>query len=164
MKPEQVLTERLQLIPQTREDVREEVEQMEPQEAAELSPAWLALLDGSSPADPWVHGFVMKDVPGGCNVGKCGFKGPPGEEGVVEIAYFVAPEYRGKGYATEAAGALVAYAFADDRVRLVRAHTLMEADASPRVLTKAGFQRVGEVMDPDDGRVSRWERQRGNVH
>jgi len=145
-------------MPQTREDVREEVEQMEPQEAAELSPAWLALLDGSSPADPWVHGFVMKDVLTGTSVGRCGFKGPPNPDGVVEIAYFVAPEHRDKGYATEAAKALVAYAFADDRVRMVRAHTLLDAKASPRVLTKSGFVRVGQVMDPDDGCVGRWEK------
>jgi ribosomal-protein-alanine N-acetyltransferase len=46
----------------------------------------------------------------------------------------------------------------DPRVRLVRAHTLPEPNASTRVLQKCGFVHVGEVMDPEDGRVWRWQR------
>ncbi len=38
------------------------------------------------------------------------------------------------------------------------AHTCPEPNASTRVLTKCGFRRVGEVMDPDDGLVWRWEK------
>src|SRR5205085_4024880 len=82
---------------------------------------------------------------------KCAFKGPPGADGAVEIAYGVAPEHQGKGYATEAAEALVNYAFGSGQVRVVRAHTLPEPNASTRVLTKCGFRRVGEVIDPEDG-------------
>ena len=93
-------------------------------------------------------------------VGQCGFKGPPTPDGVVEIAYGVEPESEGNGYATEAAQALVGYAFQNKDVLLVRAHTLPEANASTRVLTKCGFRRVGEVVDPDDGPVWRWEKQR----
>ena len=33
-----------------------------------------------------------------------------------------------------------------------------EANASTRVLTKCGFRHVGEVMDPEDGLVWRWEK------
>ena len=157
MNSTQLQTQSLKLVPQTREDVRAYVEQMEPLEKAELSPAWLALLDGSSSADPWIHGFVLVHRIDGNIIGRCGFKGPPGEDGVVEIAYGVAPEHQGKGYATEAAAALVSYAFSNGRVRVVRAHTLPESNASTRVLTKSGFRRVGEVIDPDDGLVWRWE-------
>ena len=89
-------------------------------------------------------------------VGSCGFKGPP-ENGVVEIAYGVDLEQQGRGYATAAARALTAYAFATGRVRTVRAHTLPTVSASPRVLSQCGFLHVGEVMDPEDGRVWRWE-------
>src|SRR5205085_256855 len=94
-------------------------------------------------------------------IGQCGFKGPPDGEGCVEIAYGIDPEHRGNGYATEAAGALVQYAFASDLVRVVRAHTLPELNASTRVLSKCGFRNVGEVVDPDDGLVWRWEIRRG---
>jgi [ribosomal protein S5]-alanine N-acetyltransferase len=150
-------TGRVKLVAQTREDVRAYIEQMKPEERTEVSPAWLALLDGSTPADPWIHGFALVDRTDGKVVGRCGFKGPPGTEGMVEIAYGVFPEHQGKGYATEAAAALVSYAFAR-QVRVVRAHTLPESNASTRVLTKCGFRRIGEVIEPDDGLVWRWER------
>ena len=77
---------------------------------------------------------------------------------MVEIAYGVAPDHQGNGYATEAAEALVAYAFSSGKVRVVRAHTFLEANASTRVLAKCGFRRVGEVSDPEDGPVWRWEK------
>ncbi len=151
-------TKQLRLVGETRESVRAYVAQMPPQERAAVSAAWLALFDESSPADPWIHGFRMKHCESGTTVGRCGFKGPPDAEGMVEIAYGVDPEEQGKGYATEAAAALVKYAFSDPRVRVVRAHTLPESNASTRVLSKCGFQRVGEVVDPEDGFVWRWEK------
>ena len=81
-------------------------------------------------------------------------------EGVVEIAYGIDPDHQGRGYATEAAAALVEFALATDTVRLVRAHTLPESNASTRVLTKCGFEHIGEHIDPEDGLVWRWERGR----
>ncbi len=38
------------------------------------------------------------------------------------------------------------------------AHTLPAPNASTRVLAKCGFERTGEVEDPEDGLVWRWER------
>jgi ribosomal-protein-alanine N-acetyltransferase len=150
-------TQNLNLVPQTREGVRAQIEHLEPHEMAEVSPAWLALVDSSGPIDPWIHGFVMVRRIDSNTVGQCGFKGPPGDEGVVEIAYGVAPEHEGNGYATEAATALVSYAFSSGVVRVVRAHTLPQSNASGRVLTKCGFRFIGEVIEPDDGLVWRWE-------
>ena len=92
-------------------------------------------------------------------VGEGGFKGPP-RDGVVEIAYGTAPAHRGKGYATQTAAALVQYALEFGEVSLVLAHTLPDSTASQRVLTKCGFQRVGEVIDPEDGLVWRFEKHR----
>jgi RimJ/RimL family protein N-acetyltransferase len=94
----------------------------------------------------------------GSVIGSVGFKGPPDEAGMVEIAYGIVPVFQGRGYATEAAEACVAFAFGDDRVRLVRAHTLPTFNASTRVLAKCGFAYIGEVVDPEDGLVWRWER------
>jgi RimJ/RimL family protein N-acetyltransferase len=93
-------------------------------------------------------------------IGGGGFKGEPGPDGIVEIAYWINEEFRGLGYATEVAEAIVAFAFADPRVRLVCAHTLPDAMASPRVLEKCGFMRVPDLVDPDDGLVRRFERVR----
>jgi len=125
----------------------------------DVSPDYLAQLDGSAVADPWTHGFGLIHMATGTVIGFGGFKGPPGPDGMVEIAYGVVPDYQGKGFATEAAQALVAYAFSSDRVRIVRAHTLLEPNASTRVLAKCGFRHMGEVTDPEDGLVWRWEKE-----
>ena len=153
-------TKSLQLVPQTREETLANVERMQPHERAEISPAWLMLVERSSSIDPWIHGFVLVHRATDRTVGICGFKGPPGADGSVEIAYGVDPEHQGKGFATETAAALVSFAFSHEEVRVVRAHTLPEPNASMRVLTKCGFRRVGEVIDPDDGLVWRWEKDR----
>ena len=158
MAPPHIETKNLRLVPQTRDHVRAWLDKLQPHEKTQLSRAWLALLDGSSPPDPWVHGFVLLHRRTDSSIGRCGFKGPPGKDGAVEIAYVISPEHEGRGYATEAANALVAYAFGHPRVRVVRAHTLPETNASTRVLTKCGFSCVGEVLDPEDGRVWRWEK------
>jgi len=134
------------------------VEAMVPSEKAQLSADWLTRVHASTSADPWTHGFSLVQRDSDIVVGKGGFKGPPGADGVVEIAYGVVPDYQGKGYATEAAQALVAYAFSSGKVRVVRAHTFAKSNASTRVLAKCGFQYIGEVIDPEDGMVWRWEK------
>jgi ribosomal-protein-alanine N-acetyltransferase len=154
-----VQSKNLKLVPQTLEEVHSMVEAMTPAEKAELSADWLALLHASTSADPWTHGFSLVLADSNTVVGKGGFKGPPSTDGVVEIAYGVSADYQGKGYATQAAEALTAYAFRTGKVRVVRAHTLPESNASARVLTKCGFRRIGEVIDPDDGLVWRWEKE-----
>lgn len=124
----------------------------------DVSPAWLSRLRASRGMDPWVHGFAVVHLDSRSVIGSASFKGPPDEEGAVEIAYGIVPGYQGHGYATEAAAALVAFAFGSGRARLVRAHTLPTPNASTRVLVKCGFERVGEVVDPEDGLVWQWER------
>ena len=153
-------TKHLDLILLTREAVIAEVEAMTAADKAQLSADWLALLHASTAADPWTHGFSLVHRATGIAIGRVGFKGPLAADGTVEIAYGLDPDHQGKGYATEAAEALVIYAFADPRVRLVLAHTLPERNASGRVLTKCGFRHVGEVIDPENGPVWRWERDR----
>lgn len=124
----------------------------------EVSPAWLAMLRASTAPDPWRHGFGVVHRADRALVGAAAFKGPPDDAGMVEIAYGIAPGYQGRGYATEAAAALVDFARASGRVRLVRAHTLPTSNASTRVLARCGFAHVGQVIDPEDGPVWRWER------
>jgi len=142
----------------TLEEVRAMVEAMDTTEKAQLSADWLARLHASTSADIWTYGFSLVHRDSSIVVGKSGFKGHPTADGVVEIAYGVVPDYQGKGYATEAVQALVVFAFNSGRVRVVRAHTLPEPNASTRVLTKCDFQHIGEVIDPEDGLVWRWEK------
>jgi RimJ/RimL family protein N-acetyltransferase len=124
----------------------------------DVSPAWLAQLRASLVADPWVHGFAVIHRENGEVIGSAAFKGPPDEDGLVEIAYGIVTSYQGRGYATEAAAGLLAFAFGSGQVHLVRARTLPEPNASTRVLAKCGFAFIGDVVDPEDGLVWRWER------
>jgi RimJ/RimL family protein N-acetyltransferase len=132
-----------------------------------VSATWVESLREAAgkPPDPWTYGFfiVERSTGGGTVIGSAGFEGPPDAEGVVEIAYGVDPSRQGQGIATEAAGALVRFAAADPRVRLLRAHTLPEANASTRVLRKCGFVHIGGVVDPEDGPVWRWERSAAHI-
>jgi RimJ/RimL family protein N-acetyltransferase len=125
--------------------------------SGDVSPAWVERLRATSEPDPWVHGFGVVHRDSRSVIGLAAFKGPPDASGVVEIAYGIVPAHEGRGYATEAAAALVAFAFDAESVRLVRAHTLPTPNASTRVLTKCGFEHVGAVEDPEDGHVWRWE-------
>jgi RimJ/RimL family protein N-acetyltransferase len=91
-------------------------------------------------------------------IGSAGFNGAPDPIGMVEVAYGIVPDFQGRGYATEANNALVAFAFGSGLVRTVRANTLPAANASTKVLRKCHFIYKGEFNDPDDGLVWRWER------
>lgn len=126
--------------------------------SGEVSAAWLARLRTLQHPDPWTLGFAVVHREERQIIGSAGFKGAPDAEGMVEIAYGIVPSFEGRGYATEAAHALVAYASRSGLVHRVRAHTLPTNNASTRVLTKCGFERIGDVVDPDDGPVWRWER------
>ena len=158
MSATHIQTKSLKLVVMTTEEVHAMIAEMDPATKAQMSPDWLAQLHASTSADPWTHGFSIRQRDNDMVVGQCAFKGPPGADGTVEIAYGVAPEHQGKGYATVAAQALVGYACDSGRVRAVRAHTLPQPNASTRVLTKCGFQHLGEVIDPEDGLVWRWEK------
>jgi RimJ/RimL family protein N-acetyltransferase len=126
--------------------------------SGDVSPEWLRRLRTSNVTDPWVHGYVVVHRESGSAIGSAGFKGPPDEHAMAEIAYGIVPSYQSRGYATEAAMALVTFALESGQVRLLRAHTLPTPNASTRVLAKCGFEYIGEVIDPEDGLVWRWER------
>ena len=125
--------------------------------SGDVSPEWLARVRAATGADPWRHGFFVVEREHRAIVGTAGFKGPPDADGMVEIAYGIVPSFEGRGYATESAMALVGFATETADVTLIRAHTLPEANASTRVLTKCGFRHTDDVVDPDDGPVWRWE-------
>jgi ribosomal-protein-alanine N-acetyltransferase len=151
-------TARLDLVLQTPDEVLAWVASLPPADRAEVSPDWVARVRAAAAGDAWALGFTVVERASGSTVGSCAFKGPPDADGVVEVAYGTDLAHRGRGFATEAAGALTGFAFASGRVRLARAHTRADSGASARVLAKCGFRRVGEVVDPEDGLVCRWER------
>jgi len=116
----------------------------------------LAMLAAVPRQEPW-GGYLTVDADSGTVVGTCGFKSGPSATGTVEIAYFTFPEFEGQGIATAMAEKLIAVALASPLVRHVIAHTLPEPNASGHILTKVGMQWLGEVYDPEDGTVWRWQ-------
>ena len=150
-------TKHLELVPSTPEEVRAQIARMSERERAELSPQWLERFNAATTEDPWVLGFSLVLQGTGAVIGTCGFKGPPDRDGMVEIAYGIDSAHQNNGYATEAAEALVRFALASDNVRVVRAHTVDRTGASARVLAKSDFRPIGQVVDPEDGLVWRWE-------
>jgi ribosomal-protein-alanine N-acetyltransferase len=169
-----IATDHLRLVPHTPEQLLALIEEPDRYEelagfaaadglrdffvSGEVSPSYVERLLAAPGADPWLHGFAVVHSESRAAVGTAGFKGAPDPSGMVEIAYGIVPAFEGRGFATEAAKALVRFAFDDDAVKLVRAHTLPAVNASTRVLTKCGFTHRGEVIDPEDGLVWRWER------
>jgi len=93
-------------------------------------------------------------------VGFGGFKGAPSADGVVEVGYAIAPAFRGQGLATEAVAQMVQRALADVAVCSVDAHTLGHDNPSTRVLQKAGFRKIAEIEDPDEGPIWQWRLER----
>lgn len=103
-------------------------------------------------APPWIGYLCFLD---GTNVGTCAFTRAPAENHV-EIAYYTFPEFEGRGYARQAAEALIAISQAADPAVVVTAHTLPVDGPSTHILTKLGFVNTGSIVHQDDGEIWRW--------
>lgn len=114
-----------------------------------LAPAWAALLS--------TRLYVLD---GRQVVGSGGIKAPPLDDGEVEIGYGMAPAFQRRGLATQAARGLTDEALVHGASR-VSAFTTPDNTASWRLLQRIGYVRAGEMVDPDDGLVWRWLRDRG---
>lgn len=105
-------------------------------------------------ADPasaeWIARAAVAE-PEGVVVGHGGFHGPPDGDGVVEVAYSVAPEHRRKGYAKAMLRALLERADADPAVTAVRASIRPDNFGSRATIAGFGFKKIGEQWDPEDG-------------
>lgn len=64
-----------------------------------------------------------------------------------EIGYVIAPEHHGRGYATEAAGALLALLFEEFGLRRVTARIDADNPASAAVLTKLGMRQEAVLVE-----------------
>ena len=114
----------------------------------------LALLTRDPRPAPWGAYLAYRE---GRSVGTCAFKAAPDADGAVEIAYMTWPACEGQGAATAMAAALIELA-ARSGARTARAHTLREENPSTYILRRNGFAFLGDVEDPEDGIVWRWER------
>jgi [ribosomal protein S5]-alanine N-acetyltransferase len=103
--------------------------------------------------------MILGSEPGGRRVvGSVVFRSEPGEEGIAEIAYGVEEGSQGRGYATEAVHASVAWALEQPRVRCVQAVTFAWHRASVRVLEKVGMSAVDRREHETMGEMLVFER------
>ena len=115
---------------------------------------WRKVLDRDAAAEPWLLRYFIERE---SNV-LVGFGGG-GEvkDGAWTIGYSVLPQFRRRGYASEATAALIAQAFEHEEVERIIAETYPELVASIGVMEKNGFRFAG----PGDGeRVIRYELRR----
>jgi ribosomal-protein-alanine N-acetyltransferase len=91
-------------------------------------------------------------------IGFIGFHTLPGADylnsyapGSVEFGYTIFPDYRGKGYASEAAGALMDWATREHGVTRFVVSISPTNEPSLRVAQKFGFRKVGSFNDPEEG-------------
>ncbi len=94
----------------------------------------------------WYAVRIDNDDPVLC--GSIGFKGPPDEQGIVEIGYSVLQEFQGQGLATEMVAAIVKWAEHQPQVKRIEAETNIDNKASIRVLEKNNFIYVGVGIEP----------------
>jgi RimJ/RimL family protein N-acetyltransferase len=141
-------TERLDLRPWTRREVAAVL-------AGHRAPHWAA--DYPADGDTVIAGYIAEHPEAlgmfgqrqiverktGLVVGGIGLFWPP-QDGSVEFGYGVVPSREGRGYASEAARAIVAFAFTAPRVHVVQAVVERSNPASARVLEKAGMRRSAE--------------------
>jgi aminoglycoside 6'-N-acetyltransferase len=121
------------------EHVRSEIEEM------------LARLPGADGG--WVQ-FSVFERDGGRLVGDVGLSPAEGEPGVIKVGYTIAPAAQGRGYATEAVGALVRYAFGMLDAEVVRAYADADNTPSRRVMEKVGMRLMETFSGEEDGQ--RW--------
>lgn len=76
------------------------------------------------------------------SIGGIGFGGYPDGEGKTITGYYIDKQQWGQGYATEALGALVAWAACCPDLKTIIGETFPDHPASIRVLEKNGFQWV----------------------
>lgn len=97
-----------------------------------------------------------------CSVGGIGLAGLPDDDGMTEIGYVMDKKFRGQGIASEAVQALADWAFLDPGLRVLRAESPVDNEASHRVLEKNNFQKTGEktVALETPLQVFTWERAR----
>ena len=98
----------------------------------------------ASPRDPVLPSLLIFERAAGAPqlVGSCGLGRRP--SGAVELGYWIARPFWGRGLATEACTALIGIALALRIARLEGSHFL-DNPASGRVLEKLGFEPVGIV-------------------
>ncbi|MBA3316758.1 MAG: GNAT family N-acetyltransferase [Gemmatimonadales bacterium] len=107
----------------------------------------------AEPSEAAWWNWLIVDRASGEAVGSVAFAGPVNPEGAVLIGYAMYADFEGRGYATEAVRALVAWAFGQSGVREVRALAPVWNTPALRVAENVGMRPVAAEEDDDVGEV-----------
>lgn len=151
-----VETDRLQLVALTLDDVRAMLagdragrawgDDYPTEGDLELATAMIERGDPAAAVDALWGPCQVRLRASGLAIGGVGFKGRPNQHGEVEIGYGFAESMRGRGYATEAAAALIGVGRRAGLTAVI-AETHPANRASQRVLERLGFVTTHRIDD-----------------
>lgn len=90
-------------------------------------------------------------------IGNCGIRMEAAAAHEADIGYEISPVYWGRGYATEAARAIVHFGFTELNVHRIWAWCIAENVGSARVLEKVGMQLEGRLRDKEYFKGRWWD-------
>ena len=120
-------------------------EPMSPEEARELLARRIAATAWASEGD-WLGAAVVERA-SGLTVGDVGLYWVSERDRTAEVGFTFDPRYQGRGFATEAAGALVDWAFSAAGMHRVIGRAEARNAASARVLEKLGMRREAHLVE-----------------
>ena len=94
---------------------------------------------------------------GGPLIGNCGIRRKPDNDLEADIGYELAPECWGRGYATEAAQAIVDFGFTKLSLHRISSWCIADNAASARVLEKVGLQLEGRLRENECFKGRWWD-------
>jgi RimJ/RimL family protein N-acetyltransferase len=107
----------------------------------------------AQPRTKYQFAVVLQDS--GRLIGNCGVRRETADSRVADMGYEIDPLYWGKGYATEAATAVLHFGFTHLKVHRIWANAIAENRASQRVLAKIGMQPEGTLRE-NEWMKDRW--------
>ena len=90
-------------------------------------------------------------------IGNCGVRRKAENDWEADICYELAPDYWGKGCATEAALAIINFGFQELKLHRISSSCIADNAASARVLEKVGLQLEGRLQENEYFKDRWWD-------
>ena len=90
-------------------------------------------------------------------IGSCGIRRKPDNNREADIGYELAPEHWGRGYATEAAMAMVDFGFRELELHRISSWCIADNAPSARVLERVGLRLEGRLRENDYFKGRWWD-------
>ena len=94
---------------------------------------------------------------GGRLIGNCGIRRKQENEWEADIGYELAPEHWGRGYATEAALAVVNFGFKELKLHRISSWCIADNTASAKVLERVGLRPEGRLRENEYFKGRWWD-------